>query len=416
MDSTINGKEVHIKNPLDLIGLGKHTLEFNIPKADYWDMLKETMIVPTMKPNKNKNLLKGGWVYVDPYNSGSNLWTRDYFTKAGENEPVWAGFGGNGDIFDAGTYTSGYYGFNCPSTKTDEDYSIYNQLNILKPNTKYTWQWDMRRTSPYIEGSMETFFGTSSNTIIDRTKPFYINGVLYDGTAVDGYADWNSRIDTEDTTWHRCVYTFTTKSTLPANGARSLRWRAKTGSSWKVKNFMLFEGESVTGEDFTLHEQELYDWMFYEGSQGLREVSANFGFYYSEEYAFCSAFKVNTHTGFNTVGFNPVTQEFEVQAEVESFAQIVNPEKVYYSNIKDIPASKDWDNSIIYNSEPDGTDYLQTKAKGCYMSLFRVAKDNWSPVVPKRWQATFFTSVPNSKWLYGGYVFTGNLQTYDIEN
>lgn len=414
MDSTINGKEVHIKNPLDLIGLGKHTLEFNIPKADYWDMLKETMIVPTMKPNKIKNLLKGGWVYVDPYNQGSTLWTRDYFTKV--DGDVWVGFDGNGGIFDAGTYTGGYYGFVCPSTLDNCDYVIGNkQLDVLKPSTTYTWQWDMRRTSPYVTGDMETFMGAGSTNIIDFSKPVYVNGELYSNPdRIDGWFDWATVIDSQDTTWHRCVMTFTTVSSFPTS--RTCRWRARRDSSWKVKNFMLFEGESLMGEDFGLHEQELYDWMFYEGSQGMREVSANFGFYYSEEYAFCSAFKVNTHTGFNTVGFNPVTQEFEVQAEVENFAQIVNPEKVYYSNIKDIPASKDWNNSIIYNPDPDGTDYLQTKAKGCYMSLFRVAKDNWSPVVPKRWQATFFTSVPNSKWLYGGYVFTGNLQTYDIEN
>lgn len=416
MDSTINGKEIYIKNPLDLIGVGKHTLEFNIPKADYWDMLKETMIVPTMKPNKIKNLLKGGWVYVDPYNSGSTLWTRNYFTKAGANEPVWAGFDRNGGIFDAGTYTSGYYGFNCPSTLDNCDYVIGNkQLDVLKPSTTYTWQWDMRRTSPYVTGTMETFMGAGSSAIIDFSKPFYVNGEPYSNPGrIDGWFDWETVIDTQDTTWHKCVMTFTTVSSFPTS--RTCRWRIRKNGSWKVKNFMLFEGESLTGEDFTLHEQELYDWTFYEGSQGMREINANFGFYYSEEYAFCSAFKVNTHTGFNTLGFNPITQEFEVQAEVESFAQIVNPEKVYYSNIKDIPASKDWNNSIIYNPDPDGTDYLQTKAKGCYMSLFRVAKDNWSPVVPKRWQATFFKDVPDSKWLYGGYVFTGNLQTYDIEN
>lgn len=415
MDSTINGNKIHIKNPLDLIGLGRHQLEFNIGKKAYWDMLKETMQVPKLKRGGVKNLLKGGWVYVDPYDQGSNLWTKDYFTKAGANEPCWAGFGNNGDIFDYGTYTGGYYGFKCPSSKNEEDYSKYNQINFLKPNTTYTWQWDMRRTSPYIKGDIETFMGTSSNTIIDRTKPFYINGVLYDGKAVDGYASWNSRISDQDTTWHRCVYTFTTKSSLPANGAKSLRWRAKKDSAWKVKNIMLFEGESISGEEFRLHEQEEYEYMLYEGRKGLREVNANFGFFYSEDFKFCSAFKVNIHNGFETVGFNPVTQEFEVRAEVESFAQIVDPVVKYYSNTKEIPSDKTWDNSLIYNAEANGSDYIQAKAKGCYMGLFKVAKENWSPDVPRRWLATFYKDNPK-QWFYGGYMFTGNLQTYDIEN
>lgn len=417
MDSTINGKKVHINNPLDLIGLGRREIEFNIPKADYWELFKETMQVPTMKRGGYKNLLKGGWVFVDPNNQGKDLWTKDYFTKAGANEPVWAGFSSQGGIFDYGTYSSGYYGLNNSSTASDDaDYSVYNPLNVLKPNTTYTWQFDLKRTNEFSTGHLETFMGTSSNTIIDMTKPFYINGQLYDGTAVDGFADWGARIDQKDVTWHRIVYVFTTKPTLPNTGARSLRWRVKKGGNWRMKNNMLFEGSEILGTDFRLHEQEYYDWTFYEGRQGMREVSANFGFYYSEDYAFCSAFKVNIHKGFETRGFNPVTQEFECKAEVENFAQIVNPTIQYYQDVKQIPDSLDWNNTIIYNPNPNGTDYLQCRAKGNYMSLFKVRDDNYSSYVPKRWQATFFNSVPSSKWLYGGYCYTGTLQTYEIEN
>ncbi|MFK5219858.1 hypothetical protein, partial [Lactococcus cremoris] len=130
MDSTINGKTVHINNPLDLIGLGRREIEFNIPKADYWEMFKETMQVPTMKSGGYKNLLKGGWVFVDPFNQGKDLWTKDYFTKSGGT--VWQTFGASGDIFDSGTYESGYYGFKCPSDKDEEDYVIGDQLSFLQ--------------------------------------------------------------------------------------------------------------------------------------------------------------------------------------------------------------------------------------------------------------------------------------------
>ena len=260
--------------------------------------------------------------------------------------------------------------------------------------------------------------GVDVRPIIDLTKPVYVNGELYQQAenSIEGYVSWNTRIDSEDTFWHKCVFVFTTKSTLPYQGEYSLRWRAKKNSSWKVKNIMLFEGSEPLGTDFRLHEQEYYDWTFYEGRQGMREVSANFGFYYSEDYAFCSAFKVNIHKGFETRGFNPVTQEFECKAEVENFAQIVNPTIKYYQDIKQIPDNVNWNNTIIYNPEPNGIDYLQCKAKGNYMSLYKVRNDNYSSYVPKRWEATFFDSVPNSKWLYGGYCYTGTLQTYEIEN
>ena len=397
MDSTINGKTVHINNPLDLIGLGRREIEFNIPKADYWEMFKETMQVPTMKRGGYKNLLKGGWVFVDPFNQGRDLWTKDYFTKSGGM--VWQTFGPSGDIFNYGTYESGYYNFKCPDTKDFEDYTKYAQINFLKPNTTYTWQWDMKRTTSSIKGDMETFMGTGGSTIIDLTKPVYVNGETYQQAenSADGFVSWNRRINSEDTDWHKCVFVFTTKSTLPNTGSLSLRWRAKKNSSWKVKNIMMFEGSELLGTDFRLHDEEYYDWTFYEGKQGMREVSANFGFYYSEDYAFCSAFKVNIHKGFETRGFNPVTQEFECKAEVENFAQIVNPTIKYYQDIKQI-------------------DYLQCKAKGNYMSLYKVRDNNYSSYVPKRWQATFFDSVPSSKWLYGGYCYTGTLQTYEIEN
>ena len=418
MDSTINGKTVHINNPLDLIGLGRREIEFNIHKADYWEMFKETTQVPTMKRGGYKNLLKGGWVFVDPFNQGRDLWTKDYFTKAGPNAPCWTDFGSSGDIFDYGTYGSGYYGFKCPDTKDREDYNKFHQLDILKPNTTYTWQWDMKRTNSFTKGDMETFMGTASRTIIDLTKPVYVNGEPYKQAenSTEGFVSWNRRIDSEDTLWHKCVFVFTTKSTLPNQGERSLCWRAKKGSSWKVKNIMLFEGSERLGTEFRLHDEEYYDWTFYEGKQGMREVSANFGFYYSEDYAFCSAFKVNIHKGFETRGFNPVTQEFECKAEVENFAQIVNPTIKYYQDIKQIPDNVNWNNTIIYNPKPNGIDYLQCKAKGNYMTLYKVRDDNYSSYVPKRWQATFFDSVPSGKWLYGGYCYTGTLQTYEIEN
>lgn len=416
MDSTLNGKTIHITNPLDLIGLGRREIEFNIPKTDYWEMFKETTQVPAMKRGGHKNLLKGGWVFIDPNNQGEDLWNMDYFTKSGGT--VWQTFGGgSGNIFNYGTYESGYYNFKCPSDKNEEDYIIGNQLSFLEAGKTYTFQFDMKRTSPNIKGTIQMFIGVGAGdgTFVDTTKPFYVNGAEIQATG-DGFINWENYISTDETTWHRCVVVFTCKSPITDASKRTIRWRAKNNSSWQVKNFMMFEGSEKAGTEFKLHDEEYYDWTFYEGGQGMREVSANFGFYYSEEYAFCSAFKLNIHKGFQTKGFNPATQEFECKAEVENFAQIVNPTIKYYQSIKQIPDNVNWNNTIIYNPNPNGIDYLQCKAKGNYMSLYKVRDDNYSSYVPKRWQATFFDSVPNSKWLYGGYCYTGTLQTYEIEN
>lgn len=416
MDSTINGKMVHIKNPLDLIGLGRREIEFNVHKDDYWKMFKETMQVPTMNRRGRHNLLKGGWVFVDPFNQGRDLWTKDYFTRSGGD--VWDAFGISGDIFNYGTYEGGYYGFNCPSTKDDEDYIMGGkQLSFLQAGKTYTLQFDLRRTSPYIKGDLQNFIGAWPYDwlFVDTSKPLYVNGSLHSARA-DGFVSWNDFIDSEDVSWHRCTIVFTCKSTIPDVSKRTMRWRATKDSAWKVKSIMMFEGSEPLGVDFRLHNQEYYDWTFYEGKQGMREVSANFGFYYSEEYAFCSAFKINIHKGFETTGFNPVTQEFECKAEVENFAQIVNPTINYYQDITQIPDNVNWDNTIIYNPKPNGIDYLQCKAKGNYMSLYKVKDDNYTPYVPKRWETTFHNSVPKTKWLYGGYCYTGTLQTYEIEN
>lgn len=415
MDSTINGKKVHIRNPLDLIGLGRREIEFNIPKADYWELFKETTQVPTMKQGGYKNLLKGGWVFVDPNNQGKDLWSIDYFTKSGG--AVWQTFGVSGEIVNYGTYESGYYKFKCPSNKEEEDYVIGGQLSVLEAGKSYTLQFDMKRTSVNIKGNVQMFIGAGTGdwTFIDTSKPFYVNGIEKQASG-DGFISWEDYINSENTEWHRCVVAFTCKSPITDTPKRTMRWRAKKNSSWEVKNIMMYEGTEPLGTDFRLNEQEYYDWTLYEGRQGMREVSANFGFYYSQDYAFCSAFKLNIHKGFETRGFNAVTQEFECKAEVENFAQIVNPTIKYYQDIKQIPDSVNWNNTIIYNPNPNGTDYLQCRAKGSYMSLFKVRADNYSSYVPKRWQATFFNSVPSSKWLYGGYCYTGTLQTYEIEN
>ncbi|MFK5173273.1 hypothetical protein ACI3QN_12230, partial [Propionibacterium freudenreichii] len=142
----------------------------------------------------------------------------------------------------------------------------------------------MKRTTSSVKGDIQNFIGAGTGdwSFIDTSKPFYVNGSLY-STTTDGFINWNDFIDSEDTLWHRCTIIFTCKSPITEPWKRTIRWRAKKDSSWKVKNIMMFEGSELLGTDFRLHDEEYYDWTFYEGIQGMREVSANFGFYYSED-------------------------------------------------------------------------------------------------------------------------------------
>lgn len=44
MDSYLNGKKVDVLNPLDLIGVGRHKLEIQVDKKNYWNMFKEQLL------------------------------------------------------------------------------------------------------------------------------------------------------------------------------------------------------------------------------------------------------------------------------------------------------------------------------------------------------------------------------------
>ncbi|MFK5257887.1 hypothetical protein, partial [Propionibacterium freudenreichii] len=149
---------------------------------------------------------------------------------------------------------------------------------------------------------MTTFFGTGPNPLIDTTKGITIDGETGIKLGPDLFYNWSNKVNNDG--WGLHYISFTTASTFPT--AKTFRFRMNANSEWHVKNIQITEGEGP--KPFQLSEADRYKYTQYQMDKGHREIYPNFGFYYSEEYDFCCAYKVNIHSGFETVDFNPVEQ------------------------------------------------------------------------------------------------------------
>lgn len=401
MDSYLNGKKVDILNPLDLIGVGRHELEIQVDKKNYWNMFKEQMIVPTPPNHGVNNLFRGGEVL--PAEIYSDNWYKTWAFYAWNNQ---ASIERNLDLYPQESYIK----FQGPSS--GEWYDIpSNQFENeveLKPNTTYTLQFNAKRVKA---GGLVVFFGTTTNVLADNTKPVYQDGILKTGLATDIHVNFNDVV--KDDVWGLHWLTFTTKSTLPT----SKTWRFRVwdkGSEWHVKNIQITEGDKP--KPFQLSEADRYKYTQYQMDKGHREVYPNFGFYYSEEYDFCCVYKVNTHSGFETVAFNPVEQSYTIRCEVENLSQILDPVRKYYIKV---PDSCTFDNSILMNptAEQGGNYLLECKAKGLHLQVFEQLDGDYNRSQNRKVYASMYENLNIQAWnMFGGYVFTGELQTYDIEN
>lgn len=397
MDSYLNGKKVDVLNPLDLIGVGRHKLEIQVDKKNYWNMLKEQMIVPTPPNNGVNNLFRGGEILpAEIYNDD---WYKTWAFYSWNSQ---ATIERNLDLYPQENYIK-------MKGPTDSEYydlasnQFENEVE-LKPNTTYTLQFDARKVK---NDSFILFIG---GALADNTKPVYQDGVLRTGLASDIHVNFKDVV--QDDVWGLHWLTFTTLSTLPAS--KTWRFRVFKGSEWHVKNIQITEGDSP--KPFQLSEADRYKYTQYQMDKGHREVYPNFGFYYSEEYNFCCAYKVNTHSGFETVDFNPVEQSYTIRCEVENFAQILDPIKKFYIKV---PNSCTFDNSILMNpiTEHGGNYLLECKAKGLHLQVFEQLKGDYNRSQNRKVYATMNENLNIQTWnMFGGYVFTGELQTYEIEN
>lgn len=397
MDSYLNGKKVDVLNPLDLIGVGRHKLEIQVDKKNYWNMFKEQMIVPTPPNNGVSNLFRGGEVLPAEVYDDNWYKTKAFYVFDGQST-----IERNLDLYPQMSYFKFANTTNYADIASDQ---IGKEVE-LKPNTRYTLQFNARK----IKGDMQTFFGVSSNILIDTTKPTTIDGETGITLGADGAINWSGKVN--DDVWGLHYMSFTTASTLPS--WKTFRFRMLANSEWHVKNIQFTEGEGA--KPFQLSEADRYKYNQYQMDKGHREVYPNFGFYYSEDYNFCCAYKVNTHSGFETVDFNPVEQSYTIRCEVENFAQILDPVRKYYIKV---PSSCTFDNSILMNpiTEHGGNYLLECKAKGLHLQVFEQLDGDYNRSQNKKVYANMYENLNIQTWnTFGGYVFTGELQTYEIEN
>lgn len=401
MDSYLNGKKVDVLNPLDLIGVGRRKLQLQVDKKNYWNMFKEQLIIPTPPNNGVSNLFRGGEIL--PSEVYSDDW---YKTKAFYAWNAQASIERASDLYPH----KSYFKFLGPSSGSFYDIPC-NQFEKeveLKPNTTYTLQFNAKRVKA---GSLVLFFGFTGNALADNTKPVYQDGILRTGLDVDIHVNFNDVVN--DDVWGLHWLTFTTLSTLPT----SKTWRFRVwdnGSEWHVKNIQITEGNEP--KPFQLSEADRYKYTQYQMNKGHREVYPNFGFYYSEEYDFCCAYKVNTHAGFETTDFNPTEQSYTISCEVENFAQILHPVKEHYIKV---PSSCTFDNSILMNptTEYGGNYLLECKAKGLHLQVFEQPDGDYNKSQNRKVYSNMYDNLNTQTWnMYGGYVYTGDLQTYEIEN
>lgn len=397
MDSYLNGKKVDVLNPLDLIGVGRHKLEIQVDKKNYWNMLKEQMIVPTTPNNGVSNLVRGGEVLPSEVYNDNWYKTWAFYLFQGQST-----IERKNDLYPQ----ESYFKFANNTGEADIACNQFEREVELKPNTRYTWQFNARK----IKGEMITFFGTGPNPLIDNTKDITIDGEKGVNLGIDGAYNWNNKV--KDDIWSLHYMTFTTKSTLPTS--RTFRFRMQANSEWHVKNIQVTEGDKP--QPFQLSEADRYKYTQYQMDKGHREVYPNFGFYYSEDYNFCCAYKVNIHSGFETIDFNPVEQSYTIRCEVENFAQILDPIRKYYIKV---PSSCTFDNSILMNpiTEHGGNYLLECKAKGLHLQVFEQLKGDYNRSQNRKVYANMYENLNIQTWnVFGGYVFTGELQTYEIEN
>lgn len=391
MDSLLNGKDVHVLNPLDLVGIGKHRLQINVPSDVYWDMFKEQYARPLENNNGVENLFTGGNPMLSVYpESFYKTW-------------VFYRFEAPSKLDDTFYEKNACYHFMNTTGYKDYPSNQFEAEAQLKPNTTYTLQLMAKKN----KGDIVIFIGSTSAIWGDNKKDVIINGQKVTGLDTDLHFNL-SNYHTDDN-WQLDYITFTTPSTLPTS--KTWRFRVWDNADWKVKDIMITEGDSP--KPWQPSEKEFYDSNKLRLQKGLKDAMPNMGFYYSEEYKFCSAYRVNTRTGFNTVGFNPVDCSYTVECEVENFAQILNPVKKFY--IKP-PSTINGENSIMCNRIGGSHEqhFLNAKAKGLYMQCSIQDENDRNRTY---WDRSYVNFYATHSWARsGGWFYTGSLQTQNKEN
>lgn len=458
-ESSLDGYNVHFEQGLDLFGIGTRDVEFWCPKALYYALQREYSILHPLSTEgfAIPNLWRMSNLYYGTNASKEipwlNLWTEKYTST------------GNTYLYD---YTRLYYAsdtanmkveFSIPTTanknvydwsrtqiKSGETPDTNRNENGLgfrwKPSTTYTFRFKLRLDGDITDTSMfRTQIGESGNINVDKTKDIMINGrpmTYFMPNATDTektycQVRWEKILGDNfvkrSPIWHECEVQFTTPVNVDTAKYHTIRFGVGKGTRVTLLEPMLYEGENIVNPPFSLTPQEYFEYEYDRGLQGLKFIQPALGFYYSREYDFACAYKVNQLKGLQVLDYNESVGAFKIRCEVDVFKQITNVAVKYYDDNKDAVADTSMDiyntiahSNVIDDSGGAGTNssyFLKTSGKGGIVTNARVNPSN------KRVPYNFTGAVQTDTWDLAGYTnvwgnmmyyYTGDAMENKVEN
>ncbi len=432
LESTMNGFDVHFEEGLNLFGVGVKSIDAWMSREAYFSLMAEYYRTPKLKPVKTPNLYRfsNPYLFMNNANQIHDSWEK----KRTDNDGTYI-YAYTDINMGSETYNS-FTTFKIPPTADKNSYDWLrnqggtnaNQNNNtmgfrFKPNTTYTWRFKMRTHYKGYNSQLTTFVGSGNgagdvNSIVDTTKPYIVNGKEYEWKSTDGRVEWHrvfgqDYMNKQTSNWTICEFQFTTLPDLKADMKQTYRWRFFKNTCLDISESMIYEGENTLNPRFAMTTQENWEYNYYRGRQGVVKLYPNIGFYYSKDYDFACAYKVNVNAGIQVNGFNPNTQEFNVTMEIDNFVQVTNVDVKYYKDADSAPKDLTLDNTIMHSNMAQQERWLRAKAKGGLVDVFETTNE-WRP---QTMTGTWHMDTWNKDgWGTGGWFYTGDLDYNDTEN
>lgn len=459
-ESSLDGYDVHFEEGLDLFGIGVREIDFWCPKALYYALQREYSILHPIKatqyqtPNlwRMSNLYSGtddvikenDWLdlFAEKRTLSQNtyIYAYTYNTFASNSSNMITQFS------IPTTATKNVYDWSRTQIKSGETPDTNRNENGLgfrwKPSTTYTFRFKLRLDGDITDTSMfRTQIGESGNINVDKTRDIMINGrpmSYFMPNATDTektycQVRWEKILGDNfvkrSPIWHECEVQFTTPANVDTVKYHTIRFGVGKGTRVTLLEPMLYEGENILNPDFTMTPQEVFEYEYDRGLQGLTFIQPALGFYYSKEYDFACAYKVNQLKGLQVIDYNESTGMFKIRAEIDVFKQINNVEVKYYEKNADAVADTSMSiyNTIAHSniiddsggSTSNSSYFLKTSGKGGIVTSFHVNPNN--NLVPY----TFMGSVQTDTWdldkytnVWGNmmYYYTGDAMENKVEN
>lgn len=450
-ESSLDGYNVHFEQGLDLFGIGVRDVEFWCPKVLYYALQREYSILHPLStegfriPNlwRMSNLYRGTnqakeipWLnlWAEKYTLTDNTYiysyTYLYYASDTANMKV--------EFSIPTTATKNIYDWSRTQIKSGETPNANRNENGLgfrwKPSTTYTFRFKLRLDGDITDSSMfRTQIGETGNVNVDTTKDIMVNGrpMSYwfpnasDSEKTYCQIRWEKVLGAtfvnRNPIWHECEVQFTTPANVESVKYHTLRLGVGKGTKVTMLEPMLYEGENIVNPPFSLTPQEYFEYEYDRGLQGLKFIQPALGFYYSKEYDFACAYKVNQLKGLQVLDYNESIGAFRIRCEVDVFKQITDVTVKYYDDNEDAVADTSMNiyntiahSNVIDDSSGEGNNssyFLKTSGKGGIVTNFHVNPSN------KRVPYTFTGQVQSDTWDLEGYTNTwGNKMYYYTGN